>query len=112
MEKIVIEVPEEYKVLAESMKAMANLVKLQVAAQRRGTVGYAQFERLVEDRSAAIERAAHEVALAELRMRQIVASRVAPFFPLQFQRVARPHEDRGGIRIFPQHRQHVLHVNL
>lgn len=79
MEKIVVEVPEEYKALAESMKAMANIVKLQVAAQRRGTVGYAQFERLVEERSAAIERAAHEVALAglDVNARQIVIDGVA-----------------------------------
>lgn len=66
MEKIVIEVPEECKLLAEAMKAMVNLVQTQTAAQRRGAVGYAQFERLVEERSGAIERAAHAIALAGL----------------------------------------------
>jgi hypothetical protein len=64
--KIVVEVPEEFKALAASMKAMVDLVGLQLAAQRRGTVGYAQYERLVEERSGAIERAMHEIALAGL----------------------------------------------
>jgi hypothetical protein len=66
VEKIMVAVPAEFKVLAESMTAMVELLSQQVAAQRAGTVGYAQFERFVEDRAGAIESAMHKIALAAL----------------------------------------------
>lgn len=85
MEKIVVEVPEECKVLAEAMKAMVALVRTQTAAQRRGMVGYAQYERLVEERSAAIERAAHAIALSGLDVaaKHVVVNGVAYDFCLR-----------------------------
>ena len=64
--KMMIEVPEELKSVVEAMREMLSAVQAQMSLQRTGRCSYSAFERQVEERSAAIERAIHAAALAAL----------------------------------------------
>ncbi len=66
MANIVVEVPEELKAVGEAMREMVAAITAQVALQRTGRCGYESFERRLEEKSAAVERAAHVVALTAL----------------------------------------------
>jgi len=63
---MIIEVPEELKSVGEAMREMLSALEAQKALQRTGRCSYSAFERQLEQRSAAIERASHAVALAAL----------------------------------------------
>ena len=66
MPQIVVEVPEELKILEGPLKEFVRAATLQLAAQRAGRVGYEAFERDLEERSGALERAVHKATLAAL----------------------------------------------
>ena len=66
MANIVVEVPEELKAVGEAMREMVVAISAQLALQRAGRCSYQSFERQLEERSAAVERAAHVVALTAL----------------------------------------------
>ena len=66
MAQIVVEVPEELKILEGPVREFIGAAMAQLATQKTGRAGYEAFERELEKRSAALERAVHGVTLAAL----------------------------------------------
>ena len=67
MDKIVLEIPEELKVMVPALRNAVNAAMTQVErAKLGGTVAYAAFEREISERLCEVERRAHEAALTAL----------------------------------------------
>ena len=66
MPEIVVEVPEELKALEGPIKEFVKTATTQLDAQKVGRIGYEAFERALEERSGALERAVHKATLAAL----------------------------------------------
>ena len=68
MPRIVIEVPSEFKSLAEAMKDLIDEVSRRCAAMGAGgrACDYGEVERRVGELASAVERASHEAMLGSL----------------------------------------------
>ena len=66
MAQIVVEVPEELKILEGPMREFVKAARAQLATQKAGRIGYEAFERELEKRSGALERAVHKATLSAL----------------------------------------------
>lgn len=66
MARIVVEVPEELKLLEGPIRAFVDAAAAQLALQRTGRACYAEFERVLEERSAELERSTHKATLSAL----------------------------------------------
>jgi len=62
--QIVVGIPEELKILEGPLKELVRMASTQLASQKAGgRVGYEAFERALEQRSGALERAVHKATL-------------------------------------------------
>lgn len=66
MPQIVLEVPEELKSLEGAIEEFIKTATSQLTMQKTGRVGYEAFERALEERSGALERAVHQAMLTAL----------------------------------------------
>lgn len=67
MNTIVLEIPEELKVMAPALRDAVDTAMTQVARAKLGnSVSYAKFEREISEKLSEVERRAHEAALAAL----------------------------------------------
>lgn len=67
MENIVLEIPEELKVMAPALRdAVATAMKQVERAKLGAAADYATFERAISEKLCEVERRAHEVALTAL----------------------------------------------
>jgi hypothetical protein len=64
--QIVVEVPDELKILEGPFKEFIKAATMQLAEQKTGRVGYEAFERALEERTGALERAVHKATLTAL----------------------------------------------